>query len=419
MSNRYVFSSLIYMLYFISAFLGPNLYLVRPQLQTIRLLPLFLIPYLLCKYIARNQRESINIYFILFTITAYYFYHLAISLLHIELINTNSIINFTVLYLLLLITFVIYKIDWKTAIDSFAIISTTFYAVCILLALYEVNTGNHLPFSAANHYPEWSRYVPTTFYHNTNDFTTIHVLLSIFIYTYAVIYDHKKLLLFLILLFPVSIYLYLEANSRTALLCVSIFLVLSLNFKDKLKLLFISLLCVTIISYYAVNVHDKIVHKSVKFLNLQLNFSDNSTKSRLYLYKQATKSVIDSYGLGYGVDASSRYFKNVLGKSVQGTANPHSYIFELLINGGLLAIIGYIVFMIYLIKSLADNYRYKYLLYLVIYNILLFSSSSSLFLWPHYIVSIAVWFIYLNASSAPIARRMNALNAPYDSPSPQ
>lgn len=404
MLNKYLLSSLIYTIFFISVYLGPNLYLVRPQLQIVRLFPLLLIPYLWCRYIATNPRESINNWFIIFIITSYYLYHIAISLLHTDLINTNSIINFTVLYLLLLITFFIYKIDWLIAIKTFAFISTAFYATCILLALYEIKTGHHLTVSAANLYPEWNRYVPTTFFHNTNDFAAIHVLLSIFIYIYAEINNNKKLLLFLLLVLPVSIYLYLEANSRIAFLCISLFLVIYLNIKDKLKILVISLLLLSIVSCFTSSIHDELVDKTNKFINTQLKFSDNSSKSRFYLYKQALNSVVNSYGLGYGVDASSRYFKNVLGRSGQGTANPHSYIFELLINGGVFAIIGYFVFMMYLLKSLAYSYRYKYSLYLIIYNLLLFSSSSSLFLWPHYIVSIAVWFIYKNASRAPIAK---------------
>ena len=121
-------------------------------------------------------------------------------------------------------------------------------------------------------------------------------------------------------------------------------------------------------------------------LKSDLSFTERqSTLVRLSLYKYAVLSVIPSYGFGYGIDYSAQYYQSINDVNLNNIINPHSFIFELLINSGLLATLFYIGLNIWLLIKNLSSSNFDVFIQIIIFNLLLFSSSSSLFIWPLYL----------------------------------
>ena len=102
-------------------------------------------------------------------------------------------------------------------------------------------------------------------------------------------------------------------------------------------------------------------------------------------------SIFSSYGIGYGVDYSLQFFQSINDPNLSHIVNPHSYIFEILINSGVLAFLAFIILNIYLIVQNIFLKEYDLAVQVFMLNILLFSSSSSLFIWTIYLFI----FIYI------------------------
>ena len=77
-------------------------------------------------------------------------------------------------------------------------------------------------------------------------------------------------------------------------------------------------------------------------LKSDLSFNERqSTSVRLSLYKHAIISFL-SFGLGFGIDYSTQYYQSIKDANLHYIVNPHSFIFELLINSGILSYLFYI-----------------------------------------------------------------------------
>ena len=120
--------------------------------------------------------------------------------------------------------------------------------------------------------------------------------------------------------------------------------------------------------------------------------NDASQKIRLNLYKESLKSVKKSFILGYGINSSASYLNKADKENyISNVRQPHSFQLELLINGGIIVFIFFIIFNIYVFYILLKKNQYERAFNIVAYNVILFSSSSSLFIWPIYLFL----FIYM------------------------
>ena len=217
-----------------------------------------------------------------------------------------------------------------------------FYFLYGLYAFYEIITGNHLPTSDLFDAPYWLRYSPTVVYYNSNDFASIFTLMFMYLLS---IYDKEKTLSILWLFYnnmfpPIDSLLFTESNFT-----ISFFTFL--GFRYPFKLAYSSIIGVLIflvgITMFEPNWYMQFLD-GLKELKTDLLFSDRqSTSIRLYLYKHSIMSIFSSYGIGYGIDYSLQYFQSINDPNLSHIVNPHSYIFEILINSGVLALLGFII----------------------------------------------------------------------------
>ena len=377
--------------------IGPNLYPLR------LILPIIII-YFSVLFFQKSIlfREKIKIQPILsFSLLffLYYFFHTYIvSFLRHTLFGynyeLNSILNFTFLLGLILTFFLTYLSDTKKFFKIFNCVTLLFYFLYGLYAFYEVITGNHLPTSDLFDAPYWLRYSPTVVYYNSNDFASIFTLMFMYLLS---TYDKEKTLsilwLFLMIFFHLIIVYY--SQSRISLLVSLLFL----GFRYPFKLAYSSILGVLIllvgITVFEPNWNMQFLD-GLKELKTDLLFSDRqSTSIRLYLYKHSIMSIFSSYGVGYGVDYSLQYFQSINDPNLSHIVNPHSFIFEILINSGVLVFLGFITLNIYLIVFNILSKDYDLVVQVILFNLLLFSSSSTLFIWTIYLFI----FIYICRSA--------------------
>lgn len=306
----------------------------------------------------------------------------------------NDLLNYLFVFVLVFGLIVIGIQDKKSFFKKANGVILVVYFLYLLMAIYEIRTGFHFPNSTLYDASDWMKYSPTVVYFNSNDFAAIFTMMLMYL-----LFNQKKEAqkgffssVFLLVIIILHTYILYESESRLSLLVFAIFLIYSYTRQFVLFCLF-SLVALAFIFCFVEN--SWFMQGLDEFAKFQQDFSfeeRNSTLVRLYLYKHALLSVFDSYGLGFGVFASEKYYQSIADPNLFYITNPHSYIFEILINSGFLSFIFYILLNTYMMaKSLI--YRNKSIfLQLIFYNLLLFSSSSSLFLWPIYLFFILYVF---------------------------
>lgn len=299
--------------------------------------------------------------------------------------EVNDILNYVFLSLLVVTLFMYGLLDRIRFLNySFKTISV-FYIIYMLFAFYEIKTGNHLAISSLYNASWWMQDAPTVVYYNSNDFAAIFTLMLMYLLTNM--QPTKKTLtrvgVFLVLVLHAFV-LY-KSQSRLSLLLFGLFLFYR-HPKNLSIALILSLLGFFLVGYLGETSWYMQSMDDFAKLKEDMSFGErNSTLVRLYLYKHAIFSIPGSYGFGFGVNASAAYYQTIADPNLHYITNPHSYIFELMINSGVLSVIFYSLLNIYMLVKMWFGKNYDLLIQLIIYNLLLFSSSSSLFLWPIYL----------------------------------
>lgn len=310
--------------------------------------------------------------------------------------ETADILNYALLAVLVMTLFFYGLLDRTKMLRlSYAVIRF-FYLAYALFAIYEIATGNHFPSSNLYDAPSWMRYVPTVVYFNSNDFAAVFTLM--FLFLLADIKPSRNLYARLGVVTCVILHAFIlyKSQSRLSFLLFGGFLLFQYP-KRLPTLLLLSFLVFFLIGWMGETSWYMQTLDDLAKLKQDLSFEErNSTVVRLYLYKHALLSVGQSSGLGFGINASASYYQSIMDPNLFHITNPHSYFFELLINSGLFATLFYSFLNVYLMVKNWMLRNYKLVIQLIIYNLLLFSSSSSLFLWPIYLFFVIYVFETVN-----------------------
>lgn len=296
-----------------------------------------------------------------------------------------DLLNYTLLAVLVLVLFFYALLDKVKMLHYSYKVVQFFYVGYMLFAVYEIVTGNHFSASSLYEAPSWMRYAPTVVYFNSNDFAAIFTLM--FMYWASDYYERndQKVNLFLLLLFVLHLFVLYKTQSRLSMLLFLLFVCYRYP-KPVITLSIVGVLLFFIVGFFGETAWFMQTMDSLAKLKQDLSFEErNSTVVRLYLYKHALLSVGQSGGMGFGINASADYYQSVMDPNLFHITNPHSYIFELLINSGLFTTLFYIFLNAYLIVKNWSLRNFNLIVQIIIYNLLLFSSSSSLFLWPIYL----------------------------------
>ena len=367
--------------------IGPNLYPLR------LILPItfvFFVTVFFQKVFLLKQTVKVHstvlfsmLFFVLMFIQTY-----CVTMIRAQLFQANyelnSILNFTFLMFLILTIYLIILSFPRQFLKTSKNIILLFYVLYTFYSIYEITTGNHLPTSDLIDAPWWMRHVPTVVYFNSNDFAFVFTLMLMYLLS---VFDANKTLsfVFLIAIFLIHMSIIYISESRLSFLMSFFFFV----YRYPKKIIYSSLFGFVLFSvcgYFLESSWYMQVIDDLAKLKSDLSFNERqSTLVRLTLYKYAILSIIPSYGLGYGIDFSAQYYQSINDANLHHIIDPHSFIFELLINSGLLSVLFYVGLNIYLCIKNWSHKNFDIIVQIIIFNLLLFSSSSSLFIWPVYL----------------------------------
>lgn len=367
--------------------IGPNLFPLRLLMPIVFV---FFGTYLFQKVVLLKQKVKIEPFLLLtFLFFVYTFFHTSIvSYLRSELLGNFyepfSILNFVFLFFFIVTLYLISISSPKSFLQKTKYLVFIFYGLYGAYALYEIFTGNHLPVSDLYDAPSWMRLAPTVVYNNSNDFAAVFTLM--FMYLFAEFDSSKSRSSLLVIgLFLIHVFIIYKTQSRLSLLITFAFFGYRYPKKFVSSALF-GLLLIFLMGNFTDNSWYAQLIDDIAKLKSDLSFSERqSTSVRFYLYKYALYSIIPSFGMGFGIDYSAEFYRSINDVNLHYIINPHSFIFELLINSGVIATLFYLFINLNLILKNIAAKNSDLIFQIVLFNLLLFSSSSSLFLWPIYL----------------------------------
>lgn len=362
------------------AFFGAYLYLFDQRFHVIRLLPPFILVIGFVSSIKMNRDAQI----LLTYFTFYFIYTLILSLVNLSNIYRNDLINLTFLYLFIVALILLVSNNPLLYLKVFKFCTWMFVAINIGVWGYEVLFHQHLSYSlAADFKPNYYYHPTTTFFTNPNDFAAIFSLSSMYLLTVTGSKTVKVRLL-KILLIVLTFAVFYTTKARICFIAFSFFLSFYLQIW-KAKTLFFVGLSICVVALYV----------TVKFdldwqglLNLD-STNSGSISIRRDLYYHGLLSIVHSYGLGFGVVGHHYYYEKIAHLEY---TDPHNFLLELFIGGGVIIVSLYCLLTIYVLLRLLKEGNRLILAQFILYNFILLSSSTSLFLWPHYLFFIAYIF---------------------------
>lgn len=358
-------------------FFGPYAFLIDSRIHLLRVVvPLCILIFWKKIYKLRKiQLFILSFYFLYFVYTSF------ISITHYELIEYKDVINFIYIPLLILALVLIYKTNPKKFLELFNQFLTIYLCISFGLAVYEYITLDHLHLSASYGVTKiWDGYyhAPSTFFVNQNDFALTFVFGTMY---KLYLMTGKRNLIKQIIWISVCSWVIYVTKSRINYLALFLFIIVYYRFWNIKYFTYgmgiVAFICLVLVAF-RINIFNYQI-------NLDFDPSRGSTLYRINLYKYAFLSIFENGGLGHGINMSENYYQNLSDKNLGGIVNPHAYILEILINSGFIFFILYIllnaILFTYLIRLKVNRIVF---VQCIMYNLLLFSSSSSLFLWPHY-----------------------------------
>jgi len=368
------------MIVFLGVFFGGGIYLISTVLVPFRVGLVVL--FFLLVYFYRRETLSLNLLSILVLILfSYQFLVNGIVVVSQSEIDFSKFINSFLLYFFI-IGLVLLSSHNQLKYNKILFKSINIFLVILILTTFiEFKYHIHFSFSNALLMGDFYSFIPTGYYTNQNDMMAIYTLILLFNLVYIDFFSINNSFynIYYISTFLYGLFLSVITSSRIALLALIVIFFIFLVRKTKKVFLLISIFILLFLFF---------IYSDILIAYYEANAigSGNSTDMRINLYKDALENLTI---FGYGFDNSDIFYLKLDDLSVLGMINPHNYLLELLINNGYVFFLLYIIFNIYLVIS---SFMYKeYLLSfaLMLYQFILLSSSSSLFLWQHYIFYIA------------------------------
>ncbi len=365
----------VILVFFAAIFLGPYGFIFYEKLHLIRVFPLLII---LILFYVNVKINKLGQFFIAFYLI-YIVYTILISLLHLDYILANDIVNLAVLLLYVIAIILLISYNKELFLSQLTGMCWLFIIVSIPIIIFELLTWEHLSLSGmANPLRSDFSYfhLPTVFYTNPNDLAFVFVLVTMFLLSR----EKRNLVVYLLILLCFTVTYMTE--SRLAFFGFAIFLFFYSDFLKFKSLIFIAFLLFGIVLiFFMYGDFD-----GSRLFTFEFS-KEGSLYRRYYLYLEGLKSVSHNFGTGFGVGGYHHYYSSVVNSwDISTDTDPHNFFIELLINSGLyVAVLYALVQLGILVGMLRLKVEKLLLVQFIVYHILLLSSSSSLFLWPHYL----------------------------------
>ncbi len=326
-----------------------------------------------------NLGFSIILYYVVFFICTSF-----TSFIYLRVTSINDYLNFCVATFLPVFLLLFAQENKLRFLKIVFFTTTACFIVYVLVAFYEVVTLNHLRSSTLVGLPkvEWWRHAPTGFYANQNDFASAIALMGFFLITYLRFFTPKKTLWYELAIFIICIWLSFATTARivqVVLFLIGVVMYRKYIFNPKVILSLSVLLLIMIFIF-----HEYFANLLV--LLQKFNSFEDGSSERIDLFVYGLKSVKDSWGMGFGIkNADMYYIKHGFGILV-----PHFYQIEVLMTGGIIPLIAWLVMYFMIIRDIILFTPYRELiLFPIVYFLLQQSAASVFFNYSFYIIFIA------------------------------
>ena len=350
---------IFYLMIFLS-FLGSSISFVN--IAGISLIPYRILLILLIVFFIYERYFSLSIYlkvkeyFLFFII--WIVYSLLFLNLSIDQVNGIRYISYLFIYFLLLICFVNY-IKNIQQIKTVFNIWILFLVITIVVAIWEINTGQHLSVSRYNKSPELIDNIPTTFYTNPNDYATF-LSISFPFLLFFIGYSKKIYLkLFFLLISFIIAFLILFTGSRANIISISIafilyFILSNRKFRIKTFIVLAFIMLISAIYFQDIfnNMYVMLNTNLVSLFNPAERSADGSNIIRMNLIYNSIDFLSQTYGFGVGAGNAEAWMGKYAIYDTRGITNPHNWWIEILVDYGLLIFVFYIIIYMRLVYQL-------------------------------------------------------------------
>ncbi|MGQ4876335.1 MAG: O-antigen ligase family protein [Promethearchaeia archaeon] len=274
-----------------------------------------------------------------------------------------------ILFLLMGISIIFFSIYYFRKIEDLQKVQWIWFgvfSVLVILGFWEHLTGQHLVIS--KYYGEVNIdliFKPTGVFHNPNDYASFLVLSIPF--AISLFRNEKKILISFLGMEIVAraTYLVVVTSSRANILAILLELVIFLlliNFKQKIKLVFILTVCLVILLIFLSTPIEEFTSKTsgqIDSVATQTEKKIGSMSVRLHLIRNGLLFLRSKAGFGVGAGNFEYYMSNFAIYDTKGIINSHNWWLEILVNYGIFISIGYVIFYLSMIWKLRKIYYEK------------------------------------------------------------
>lgn len=309
----------------------------------------------------------------LFYVVAGYFliycvWTLSASLLWGDPVSGKEVLKFLSIIILVIAVLRMMLVSPTKALEAFFYVCIVYLLAMAAMGYAEHFTGWHLSTSAcATEFVD--EYAASGLCYNPNDYSVLLIMAALYILAYCCCFLKKHWRLLGFVAIGICLPLMLWNDCRTGLgisVLAILFYLLSPIKNRKITIAIIATALVTAV--------------------VAIIFNQHLLGTRLQLYITSFVSLYDSYCIGFGINGDRNYLAELNNYNItRGLTNAHTYLFQILFTSGLPIFLLYCLMTVWIMHCSAAEGRNLFWIMPVFYLLLLFSPSSSLFLWGHYL----------------------------------
>lgn len=293
---------------------------------------------------------------------------LAASLVWGDTISGKETLKFLSIIILVIAVLRVMLVSPRKALEAFFYACIVYLAAMATMGYVEHFTGWHLPSSAcANGFADVN--AASGLCYNPNDYSVLLIMAALYIFAYCSCFLKKRWHFIEFVATGACLPLMLWNDCRTGLgvsALAILFYLVSLIQNRKITIAVIATVLIAAVVAIILNQH--------------------LLDTRLQLYVTSFASLYDSYGIGFGINGDRNYLAELNNYNItRGLTNAHTYLFQILFTSGLPIFLLYCLMTVWIMKCLAAEGRNLFWIMPIFYLLLLFSPSSALYLWGHYL----------------------------------
>ena len=310
----------------------------------------------------------------MFYIVAFYFLLYGVwtwvaSMLWGDHVTAKETLKFFSIPVLIIALLRVMLVSPRKMLDVLFYVSVTYLLTMVVMGCVGHFTGLHLSTSASYMAPNEELHRATGLCYNPNDYSVLLVMAALYIFAYSSQFLPKRWMVLGFAAIGVCIPLLLWNDCKTGL-GVSALAVLYYFFSK--------------IKNHKVSV--AIIIAAVVASVIAIVYNHGILGARFNIYGASITSLYDSFGIGFGINGDMNYLSNLNNYNIsQGLTNAHSYLLQILYTSGLPIFLLYCIMMVWIMRCSSQNGRNIFWLSPVLYLLMLFCPSSSLYLWGHYV----------------------------------